>query len=378
MSNELAKLRKDQAAPAQRLALTRLQLYTMGEIHRLMRTVVDKSDSMLRPYNKETELSTEIAQQTGKAVLDQWDNALGDITELLDRGIRQAAAIPFGQWAVLHDRQILPFEPRTEAVAPSRLVDDNLNLLLADIIRRVKYRHYQDQMGLSARIWRMDANARRGIRETLAAGVARQQSTWDTAVQLERFLGSGADCPRWTRTRLRLTAGQMAAGNRAGLKSGGECANQGVAFNAFRLARTELHFAANLMTDEIYGMLPFVEYDRIHLSAQHPRKDICDGIISNGLDGEGLYEKGTVSPPFHPLCLCYKTPELMPYDRFNQQMRSWLRGGQPWSDMDAYQNTVGGSLWVRLGEVALAGVMAKWMFGKPSELDEQFWEGNPG
>lgn len=112
-----------------------------------------------------------------------------------------------------------------------------------------------------------------------------------------------------------------------GLITGSNCDGQGVSYNALRLARTEIQKAHALATDRVMRNSPWVEKEKVNLSAQHPEADICDDVVSGGEEGEGIYEKGEIELPLHPNCLCYKTAVLMAEKDFTKQLSSWVKGG---------------------------------------------------
>jgi hypothetical protein len=221
-------------------------------------------------------------------------------------------------------------------------------------------------MNLSGRIWKWDRESREGINRVLMDGIANQKSAWDIAKNLEQYLGANEDCPRWTSTRLHgRTKKEIAAGDTGGLLSGNACDGSGVSYNALRLARTEIQKAHTLATDRIMAAQPWVEKEKVHLSAAHPETDICDDVVGGGEKGEGVYDVGTIELPLHPNCLCYKTAVLMDEKDFTSQMNGWLRGTTTWSEMDEYEAAIGGQLSASILPNAVN--LAVWMFGEDLE-----------
>jgi hypothetical protein len=216
-------------------------------------------------------------------------------------------------------------------------------------------------LNLSQRIWRIDREARDGINAVIMNGISSSSSAWDIAKQLEAYLGANQDCPRWTSSRLRLSKEQIAVGNTRGLLTGKECDGSGVSYNALRLARTEIQKAHALATDRILAQQPWVEKEKIHLSAAHPETDICNEIVEGGEKGEGVYAVGEIELPLHPNCLCYKTAVLMEEKELTSQLRGWMQGTTTWSEMDDYQEAIGGQLAASILPNAIN--LAVWLFG---------------
>jgi len=202
----------------------------------------------------------------------------------------------------------------------------------------------------------------------LMAGIANGDSAWNIAQQLEQFLGANADCPRWTSTRLYgRTKSDIAAGDTTGLRSA-PCDGSGVSYNALRLARTEIQKAHALATDRVLAAQPWVEKEKVNLSAAHPETDICDETVQGGEKGEGVYEVGTIELPLHPNCLCYKTAVLMDEKAFTSSLRGWLDGSEAWGEMDDYANMLGvNSDQLSVSVMPNAINLAVWLFGEDLE-----------
>jgi hypothetical protein len=214
-------------------------------------------------------------------------------------------------------------------------------------------RIYADGHNLSQRIWRLNQETMDGIRQTVLEGVASGDSAWRVAQRLEPFLGGGT-----------------------GLYSGDECAAQGVAYNALRLARNEIQTAHHEATDAILAQIPWIEKEQIHLSPAHPQTDVCDDVVGNGENGEGIYPRGEILLPLHPQCLCYKSGVLAPPDEFSQRLRGWLQGTENWPEMDQYADWTGGGAGASGGAAILPSIgqdiarrLVVWLWGGNGELD---------
>jgi hypothetical protein len=292
---------------------------------------------------------------------------------------REAAKLAFGGWALYHAwaahlAQDVLTESRAlqEQDAPTfnPLFEPQLNAVLDAADARL----YGDGLDLSARIWQLDEASQRGIRQVLAEGVSVSNSAWNLAQKLEQYLGAGAECPRWTSTRLYgLSKQQIADGDRTGLYSKAACAGQGVAYNALRLARNEIQWAHHAATDAVFAQIPWIEREQIMLSPNHP--DIgcaCEDVVVGGEDGDGVYPKGEITIPIHVQCLCNKLAELMEPDAFVGRLAGWVRGTTSWGAMDAYAATLGlppAEVFTVSLAAGIANSLALWLWGDEDALD---------
>lgn len=363
---------------AQQAALMRLQLYLVGRTHEVLREVLDECRGVLAEARSGQEgawdgLSTHLAVE---GIMKAWRRGFGQWQRLFEGLRRSAAAIPFGTLAILHEAAFRGPGARGHGLAageavgrPSPVFGPQLRQVLDGAANRV----YSDGFKLSQRIWRLDQESLDRIRQTVYQGVAEGKSAWQVAKELEGVLGAGAECPRWTRTRLyKLTKADIASGDRTGLYSGEACAGQGVAYNALRLARNEIQIAHHMATDMIMARVPWIEKEQVMLSPAHPEEDICDDVIGRGERGEGIYPKGSIQLPLHPQCLCYKAAVLMPPDEFAERLRGWLRGAAPWPEMDEYAGFVGATP-DELPGLSLAATWGRelltWLWGDQAAMD---------
>jgi len=358
-----------QVGKTQQMALARLHLYSIGETHRIFAEASTKMRAAVIQHASSNTLdglglirAHEAAQRIWIAAYKEWNAAL---TEWL----RTAAAIPFGTWAVLHDRFFLPqYEKAQRAIEEGRssTLEYVFNPQHQAVLDAAYQRVYADGIPLSTRIWNLDHASRAGIDQVIYTGAANGASAWDIAQQLEQYLGASQGCPRWTRTRLyKLTKKEIAGGRRTGLYSGAECKGQGVAYKALRLARNEIQTIHHMATDRVMQALPFVQEEQIHLSSGHPVDDECDQVVAGGPKGGGVYPKGTISLPIHVQCLCYKTAVLIKPEELTTKLRGWMDGSQAWPEMDGYASAIGGDPLVSLAKMRLAQDLTEWAFGDP-------------
>jgi hypothetical protein len=216
---------------------------------------------------------------------------------------------------------------------------------LQAVLQAANERLYSDGFQLSQRIWRLDRDSLEGIRRTLLRGIAERESAWNLAQELEAYLGFDAECPRWSTTRMFRMTPTDRLFSRVGLYSrvdGGPCASLGVSYNALRLARNEIQIAHMMATDAMFANAPWIGYEQIVLSPDHPPIGCeCEDIVAGGIDGEGTYEKGEISLPIHVQCMCYKLSVLTPREEFVSKLRGWMQGTQGWPAMDQYAARLG-------------------------------------
>ncbi len=142
---------------------------------------------------------------------------------------------------------------------------------------------------LSHRVWNTSTTVRAAIDAFLDYEISQGTAAVDIADLLVAFLKSGPS--KWLTKKPYGTYGSYAAR---------------------RLARTEITAAAGRALINAAKANPYVEHVRWNLSASHPKRDICDDIVANGIDGKGLYLiDNTPLYPAHPHCLCYLTPEVV-------------------------------------------------------------------
>jgi hypothetical protein len=242
-----------------------------------------------------------------------------------------------------------------------------------EVLNAAQSRIYGDGFNLSQRIWNLEQDSFEGIRRTVMGGISEQKSAWELAQDIEQYLGAGQDCPRWTVTRLYgLTKSDIASGNRTGLLKGAACTpERGIAYNALRLARTEITYASNSATKAIHERSPWVEGVKVNLSPAHPEPDICDDYAQGG-NGKGVYAVGDVMyPPYHPHCLCFVTAVQMSDAAFAAKMRGWLNQTEGWPGMDEYAANLNRSRFNINDLAIIAGLedtLYKWTFEIPAAI----------
>lgn len=89
--------------------------------------------------------------------------------------------------------------------------------------------------------------------------------------------------------------------------------------NAMRVARTETNIAYRRADNARWQDMDFVLGQRVQLSRNHPKKDICDKLA-------GDYPKDFVFDGWHPQCFCFCTPILMDEDEMAKVTEAFLKG----------------------------------------------------
>lgn len=344
-------------------AVVRLHLFFTGRTHELFLDFTEKAQALiLKKAGKDQVLDGTSGYVAQTALLKLWGDTFKEWADEFEKVRREAASIPFGVMAVMHERLVMPAVSNLQEAVEDGVFSPQLDVLLNAAGEHL----YGDSLDLSQRIWRIDRDAREGINAVILNGISKGTSAWDLAAQLEQYLGANADCPRWTSTRLYgRTKSDIASGDTTGLLRGKACDGSGVSYNALRLARTEIQKAHALATDKVLASQPWVEKEKIHLSAAHPETDICDDTVSGGEKGEGVYTVGEVELPLHPNCLCYKTAVLMEEAEFTSKLRGWMTGSSPWTEMDEYEQMIGGD--ASKSVLPNAVNLAVWLFSEDLE-----------
>jgi hypothetical protein len=299
-------------------ALLRLQLYVGGKIQERVGAYARHAREIITSNaGSDGTLSAHAAMVVSDQLGQAWKETQADVTAVVSRARVESASIPIGTMLIAHKRvfgtalrKIGESMGIGVAFTEAAKVDDlKIDKEAADGVFRPQVKQIVDasdefsSRSLSKTIWRQDNDAQKGIKAALSKGIADGKSAWDIAQDLEQYLGAGQDCPEWTRQRLYgLTKKQIAAGDRRGLITGDECAGKGVAYNALRLARTEIQRVHARATTVLMQKAPWVKEEQMNLSPSHPEEDICDDIIRDGRDGSGIYPVGEIQLPIHPNC----------------------------------------------------------------------------
>lgn len=356
---------------AQQAALMRLLLHATGAVHQALN---DAATAITRRIAAVADAEGAVPASAffglKGAADDALDAALGVIVTVLAQARRHAAAIPYGVLAAQHDAQFAgaagAVAEATQAGPRAALAADLDDLLAAAAARSVGGRV------LSGRIWALSRSALAGIESVLLEGIADDVRATVLAAKVARYLGAGADCPRWTQERLRLTPAQIAAGDPSGLVRGSPCGGAGVAYAALRLIRTEVAAVHQLAAARVAARSPWVTAVQIKLSGSHPRPDDCDAHANGGPDGGGVYPVGDQPlPPYHPDCLCYQVAVLADPATFRARRDAYLAGGAD-AGLESYANWLGAdrAALPTFGLLALLGAaLIAWLTADPDTME---------
>lgn len=360
-------------------AVVRLHLYFTGRTHELFLEFSEKAQALiLKKAGKDQVLDGASGLAVQSALLKLWSETFKTWSEEFQSVRREAASIPFGVVAVFHERMVLKSVSKLEGskveehLLTEAVEDGVFKPQLKVVLNAAGDRLYGDGLNLSARIWKIDKESQDGINAVLMRGIANGDSAWNIAKELEQFLGAGADCPRWTSTRLYgRTKADIASGDTTGLLRGDACNGSGVSYNAMRLSRTEMQRAHARATDKILASQPWVTAEQIKLSPAHAGNDICDETAQGGENNDGVYPVLTIELPLHPNCMCLKTGVLMPEKQFTSQLNGWLKG-EEWNEMDDYAEMIGGNIGDSILPSAIS--LAVWLFSEDLEkwINDQF------
>ena len=189
---------------------------------------------------------------------------------------------------------------------------------------------YNDGFNLSDRIWRIQEYTQKGILDITTQAIMSGTSAVELSEQLEGFLLKRG--PAWTTGIKRSVTGRGT-----------------VAYNALRLARTEINQAYYWAQKEMAKENPLLIGQKWNLSNTHPTdwppsaaymgyQEICDYRANHdhhGL-GEGVFPPGE-APPDHPNGLCYLTDVWKPVeeilDLLGDPDLDWI-GGELFTDTE--------------------------------------------
>lgn len=200
-------------------------------------------------------------------------------------------------WGLSHSKNNIFVDRRlagatASARAKQILYDPNIEGLNAFIRRK------EGGMNLSDRIWKSLDGYRTEMETVIGVGVSEGKDADSMARELKRFLNE----PDRVFRRIRQDDGTLKLSRAAREYHPGQGVYRSSHLNAKRVARSETNMAYRNADIERWRTLPFVKAFRIHLSANHPKYDICDSLA-------GVYPLTFNWASWHPQCLCYVTAE---------------------------------------------------------------------
>jgi len=341
-------------------AAIRLHIWFMGRTQELISDYYNVAQAtILRGGDRDGIIDSAIGYQIQQKILSRWDKTAKQWTDEFTQVRIEAASIPFGVLAIYHERLVLPGLKKLEE--GKGVVDGVFEPQLQALVTAGEQQIYKDGLTLSSRIWKWDQDSRNGINDVLMKGIVNGDSAWNIAKELEQYLGTDQDCPRWAYSRLYgLTKTDIAQGDLHGLYSDKALSwetdsdgnrvpvtatpcdgKKGVSYNALRLARTEIQKAHALATDYVMAQQPWVQNEKINTSPSHGEPDECDEVAAGGDNNDGIYPVGTIKLPLHPNCLCFKTADLIPEKEFTSKLNAWVKGEGQWEELDNYAQMLG-------------------------------------
>lgn len=361
----------EQLPDAQQTALIRLMLYVSARVHELTHELFTTVERKVRTVaSDDGGLPSEGFFGLRDTAESAWAVWWKGYSELLTQAQKHVAAIPYGVLAVQHDTLSAGVAAlATEAkqgpgVAFAADIDDVIAAAGDRVLGGLR---------LSRRLWQLNNGGYEGLEQALLTSIADGQSAMQLARELEQYLGAGAECPRWTWQRLRLSKKRIAAGDTTGLIGGSPCSARGVAYNALRLAQTELATVHQLAAARVLSRAPWVEAVAIRLSGSHPKPDICDQHAEGGPNGGGIYPPGDQPvPPYHPNCLCYQAAVMVAPETFRARLQAYV-GGTSDAALDDFRSWLGverEALPLTALMPLLALALSGWLSSDPDDMED--------
>src|SRR3972149_6954103 len=170
-------------------AVIRLQLFFTGRTHELILDFSEKAQALiLKKAGKEQVLDGTSGYSVQTEMLKMWGDLFKEWQDELPAVRREAASIPFGVLAVMHERLVMPalneshpqisqMSQIEEAQSVGGVFERQVQILLDIAAEHL----YGDGLNLSARIWKWDRESRDGVHQVLMDGIANQKRTWDSA-----------------------------------------------------------------------------------------------------------------------------------------------------------------------------------------------------
>lgn len=322
----------------QHRALMHLTLRVFGETHRIFAGFQAYLTGLVRSETDDdgSASGARLMSAMGQ-VENRWRQTVQQWLQLFEAAREQAASLPFGALHAKHNHYMGAVQRSLQEDLTPQEMDTVAHLWhqrRQAALQATAERIHGDGLRLSNRIWRLENGGWNQIRSTLATAFASRTSASDLARRLEHLLGADQDLPRWAEERLYSMDARQRLRSRGGLLRGTEHRATGLAYNALRLARTELQYANHAVTTQIAAASPWVTGRYVRLSASHPKADICDELAAGG-----PYPVTDDLLPAHANCMCWYKEALMPVTDFARQVRGWLNGENQF--LDTYRGWLG-------------------------------------
>lgn len=166
-------------------------------------------------------------------------------------------------------------------------------------------------MNLSDRVWKMGMNIRDQLEYYVESGLAAGRGADKISSDIRQVLNE----PDKRFRRVRNAQGKLVPSKPMEQYHPGRGVYRSSFQNARRLARTEINMAYRQADMNFFRSKEEVLGYEVRLSAAHPERDICDAAA-------GRYPKEFNFIGWHPDCLCFVIPILMP----DEQFEAWANG----------------------------------------------------
>jgi len=154
-------------------------------------------------------------------------------------------------------------------------------------------------LNISERVWNLVNGAKDQVELYLASGISTGKSAGGIARDIKIYLNEPERLFRRVRQDGKLVLSKAARGYHPGAG-----VYRSSFQNAKRLARNEINMSYRMSDYTRRQNLPMVVGVEVHLSASHPRLDLCDSL-------QGKYPKGFLFVSWHTNCLCYTTSIML-------------------------------------------------------------------
>lgn len=302
----------------QQVALLAMHIQMETDIRAEMQIVVDRLHQFLNVYRPESRLETTGANLTLQTFEKAYKVFLNTFEKLITFYMQSAVEITFGGLAYYHNERFYPtLEKVINEAVPPNFFELLRNRIVDEAKARINEGNIKDGLQLSDRLWNLENNGVDKIRKIILQGIIDGKTVNQIAVELEHQIN--------------------------------ESMRSGASYAAIRLARTEVQYVYHKALKDIFSVSPWVQKVQVKISEGHKHKDICDLIVEQGENGNGIYNAEDVNLPFHPNCMCYLKPILTSIENLKQKVRLWKNGKSVLTD---YATLLGGDFNVRLdGEI---------------------------
>lgn len=164
---------------------------------------------------------------------------------------------------------------------------------------------------LSERVWKLqETNFQPLIESYLADGVEAGKSASEISQEVRRYLDQPEKLFRRVRSKV---DGKLKLSKAAQKYHPGQGVYRSSYKNAVRVAREEINQAYRKADFNRWQNINSVIGIEVKLSEQHPTPDICNILA-------GFYPRDFHFPSWHPQCMCFATPIMMPKEQFKKYL----------------------------------------------------------